>query len=331
MARNSGGTHSLPAGNPVVTGTTVSSTAQNNTLSDLSAEVTDSLCRSGKGAMLAALELADGSVATPALSFDNDTDCGLYRIGANNVGVAAAGTKVIDISSTGVSFPVGVTTAKGVTITHSTANADALTVTGNGTGKAIVAQGDLSSTGTAIYAAGGANGALGIEVWGGGTTGVAIEAHSSGTGAAGVFYGTSTSTPAINVAAGYVKISQSNPASTVGFTNSLTAMNIPKAWASVDLTNATPFVPSVAAGFNIASVSRISATVVRVTFGTALANANFAAIGVGFITTGGVPAHLAISARNTAYVEVGLSYNGTFATLDSVGGVTIQLAVFGAQ
>jgi hypothetical protein len=99
VARNSGGTYSLPAGNPVVTGTTISSTTHNSTLNDIATELTDSLSRSGKGPMTAPLELADGSAAAPALSFDNDTDCGWYRIGANNLGLALNGAKVVDVGT----------------------------------------------------------------------------------------------------------------------------------------------------------------------------------------------------------------------------------------
>ena len=46
--------------------------------------------------------LADGAVGTPAFTFSGDLDNGLYRIGANNPGLAAGGVKVIDMKSTGV-------------------------------------------------------------------------------------------------------------------------------------------------------------------------------------------------------------------------------------
>lgn len=115
MARNSGGTYSLPAGNPVVTGTTISSSVNNATDSDIATELTDSLCRSGKGAMLAPLPLANGTVSLPALTFDTDADSGLYRIGANNIGVAVNGAKVVDVGTTGASI-VGTTTTSGQTL-----------------------------------------------------------------------------------------------------------------------------------------------------------------------------------------------------------------------
>lgn len=44
----------------------------------------------------------DGSVSLPALAFYNDPDCGLYRIGANNLGIAVGGAKILDILATGL-------------------------------------------------------------------------------------------------------------------------------------------------------------------------------------------------------------------------------------
>jgi hypothetical protein len=48
MARNGSGTYTLPAGNPVVTGTTISSTWANNTLSDISTALTGSIAKDGQ-------------------------------------------------------------------------------------------------------------------------------------------------------------------------------------------------------------------------------------------------------------------------------------------
>jgi hypothetical protein len=51
------------------------------------------------------LQGADGTVSLPAFAFTSDTDCGLYRIGANNIGVAVGGAKAIDIATTAVGLP----------------------------------------------------------------------------------------------------------------------------------------------------------------------------------------------------------------------------------
>ena len=48
MSRNGTGTYTLPAGNPVVTGTTISSTWANNTLSDIATALTQSLAKDGQ-------------------------------------------------------------------------------------------------------------------------------------------------------------------------------------------------------------------------------------------------------------------------------------------
>lgn len=48
------------------------------------------------------ISVPDGTVALPSISFSSDDDTGIYRIGANNIGVAANGAKVLDIGTTGL-------------------------------------------------------------------------------------------------------------------------------------------------------------------------------------------------------------------------------------
>jgi len=57
MARNGSGTYSLPAGNPVTTGTTISSTWANSTLSDISTALTASLAYDGQTTPIANLPM----------------------------------------------------------------------------------------------------------------------------------------------------------------------------------------------------------------------------------------------------------------------------------
>ena len=57
MSRNGSGTYSLPAGNPVVTGTTISSTWANNTLSDIASALTDSVAADGQTPMTGNLDM----------------------------------------------------------------------------------------------------------------------------------------------------------------------------------------------------------------------------------------------------------------------------------
>lgn len=57
MARNGSGTYVLPAGNPVVTGTTISSTWANNTLTDIGNALTQSIANDGQTAATANLPM----------------------------------------------------------------------------------------------------------------------------------------------------------------------------------------------------------------------------------------------------------------------------------
>lgn len=56
------------------------------------------------------LKTGDGTVSLPAHTFISDTDCGLYRIGANNDGFALNGAKVLDIKTTGLAITGNLTT-----------------------------------------------------------------------------------------------------------------------------------------------------------------------------------------------------------------------------
>lgn len=57
MSRNGTGTYSLPAGNPVVTGTTIATTWANNTLGDIATALTGSVAADGQTPMTGALDM----------------------------------------------------------------------------------------------------------------------------------------------------------------------------------------------------------------------------------------------------------------------------------
>lgn len=105
MPRDSSGNYSLPSTvNPVLTGTVISSTWANTTLNDLATEMTDSLDRSGKGGMISAFKLADGSAGAPGLAFVSEPTTGFYRVGAGQIGVSIAGSNVATFTSTGATL-----------------------------------------------------------------------------------------------------------------------------------------------------------------------------------------------------------------------------------
>jgi hypothetical protein len=81
MSRNGSGTYSLPAGNPVVTGTTISSTWANTTLTDMANALTGSLASDGQTTASGNLNMgtnkitnmADGTASTDAASVSQVT------------------------------------------------------------------------------------------------------------------------------------------------------------------------------------------------------------------------------------------------------------------
>ena len=66
MSRNGSGTYSLPAGNPVVTGTTISSTWANTTLTDIANALTGSLAADGQTTASGNLNMGTNQVVNAA-------------------------------------------------------------------------------------------------------------------------------------------------------------------------------------------------------------------------------------------------------------------------
>lgn len=116
MPRNSSGTYSLyTPGNPVVTNTVISSSWANNTLADLASALTDSLSRSGDGGMQAPLELDNGAVGAPGLTWATETTSGLYRASAGNFrfSISAADVLTLTAAATTIATPTVIGAATG--------------------------------------------------------------------------------------------------------------------------------------------------------------------------------------------------------------------------
>jgi hypothetical protein len=87
MSRNGSGTYTLPAGNPVVTGTTITSSWANTSLSDIAAALTQSVAADGQTPMTGALNMtnnlienvADATASGDAVSL-NFMQTGTYTI-----------------------------------------------------------------------------------------------------------------------------------------------------------------------------------------------------------------------------------------------------------
>jgi hypothetical protein len=101
MSRNGSGVYTLPAGNPVVTSTTIASTWANNTMTDLATALTGSLASDGQTTATGNLKmganritgLADGIAATDAATVNQIPSGALFLLKASNLSdVANAST-----------------------------------------------------------------------------------------------------------------------------------------------------------------------------------------------------------------------------------------------
>jgi len=92
MPRDASGTYTLPAGNPVVVGTTIDASWANTTMDDVATVLTDSLSRTGDGGMLVAMEFASGLVGAPGITWTSEPTSGFYLADTNDMRVSIAGS-----------------------------------------------------------------------------------------------------------------------------------------------------------------------------------------------------------------------------------------------
>ena len=142
MSRNGSGTYSLPAGNPVVTGTTISSTWANTTLNDIANALTGSLAADGQTTATGNLQmgankitgLANGTLSTDAATVGQIPSLTGYLTSAD-IGVTVEGydaniakTNVTEAFTKGQSGTVDALT-DGSTITPDFAESNNFSVT----------------------------------------------------------------------------------------------------------------------------------------------------------------------------------------------------------
>ena len=108
MARNGSGTYSLPAGNPVVTNTTISSTDFNNTMTDIATALTDSVAKDGQTALTGSIDFAGNNadnvgtlIVQTEIHHDGDTN-NKVAFGTDTQDFQTGGTSRLDISDSGV-------------------------------------------------------------------------------------------------------------------------------------------------------------------------------------------------------------------------------------
>ena len=83
MSRDGQGNYTPPL-NDVVAGDPIEASWANTTIDDISVALTDSLSRSGNGGMLASFKATDGLVNVPSITFNNETNSGIYRAGTGD-------------------------------------------------------------------------------------------------------------------------------------------------------------------------------------------------------------------------------------------------------
>lgn len=102
MPRDASGNYTLPASNPVITGTVIESNWANTTMPDLGNEITDSLSRNGEGGMLAPLKNVNGTALLPAWTFNNDVQSGMYLNAPSEIYLSVATVPMMRWTATGV-------------------------------------------------------------------------------------------------------------------------------------------------------------------------------------------------------------------------------------
>ena len=106
MPRDSAGNYTLPAGNPVITGTTITSDWANNTMTDVGSEITNSLSRNGQGGMLAPLQFVNGNAVQPAMAYVQEPSLGWFRQGVAVMSLGALGDEHLRYDANFNSFAV---------------------------------------------------------------------------------------------------------------------------------------------------------------------------------------------------------------------------------
>ena len=113
MSRNGSGVYSLPAGNPVVTNTTISSTWANNTLTDIATALTNSISADGQTVVTGNLQMNSNKLTGLAVGTVNGDSVEYSQL----VGLLVNPTFSGDVTMSGTAFvliPKGTTAQRPV-------------------------------------------------------------------------------------------------------------------------------------------------------------------------------------------------------------------------
>lgn len=86
----------------MVAGETALASDVNENFEDLGDEITNSVAVDGQSTLTGQFKAANGSVSAPGITFGADTDSGIYRIGANDLGMGVNGALVQEWTTAGI-------------------------------------------------------------------------------------------------------------------------------------------------------------------------------------------------------------------------------------
>lgn len=101
-------------GNPVMTGTVISSTVANNTNNDFAVGLSNCVLKDGTQTLTAPIKFYAGTVTLPGISFASNPGNGFYNIGANSYGVAVNGANIATFSTAGIGVIDGLDSAPSI-------------------------------------------------------------------------------------------------------------------------------------------------------------------------------------------------------------------------
>lgn len=102
MPRNGSGQMAAPGSYPPAPGSRINLDDYKALVDDLTAELTDSLSRSGKGGMTGALRVKDGTLDLPGVAFGEEHGTGFYRAGPGDMRAVVEGALIAKLTAAGL-------------------------------------------------------------------------------------------------------------------------------------------------------------------------------------------------------------------------------------
>lgn len=332
MSRNGSGTMSVV--NTFVAGNTITAAGhiQNNT--DIANEITNSMAADGQTIASAPLKHSSGTFAAPSVTFGADTDTGIFRNAANEIGFAAGGSLVMQVGTATATFAFDVLIS-GHLVASATATFSSQIWGANGT-VSLPALAFASDTDTGLYRIGAnnigvaANGAKVLDIT---TTGLSVTGTLSSTSSFSASSGTLSGNAILTTASVADQAAEEAATSITVYTSPGRQQHHPghpKAWAEVTISGGTP---SIAAGYNFTSVTDNGVGNTTLNLTTGFSSATYAVVATMFNTTLNQGYMIEVTAISASAIQVrtgslGVSgANTTFAAAD----ISFFVAAYGDQ